>query len=112
MPLLQFRVLGLGLFQDGDVGVGVFPEREKILIGGAGFGGVALHGVSARQSEAGQCTPRKVRHQSSVVYEFLKFRCRSVAVVQHEIGFSAQINWTEEYSATRRLPEFYRDRHL
>jgi hypothetical protein len=32
--LLQFRVLGSGLFEDGDVGVGVFPECEEILVGG------------------------------------------------------------------------------
>jgi hypothetical protein len=29
--LLQLRVLRLGLLQDGNVGVGVFPEGEKIL---------------------------------------------------------------------------------
>ena len=29
---LQFRVLGFGLLQYGDVGVGVFPEGEEILI--------------------------------------------------------------------------------
>ena len=29
--LLQFIVLGLGLLQCGEVGVGVFPEREEIL---------------------------------------------------------------------------------
>jgi hypothetical protein len=40
--LLQLRVLGLGLLQDGNVGVGVFPEGEKILVGSAGFVGVAL----------------------------------------------------------------------
>ena len=28
--LLQFRVFRLGLLQDGDVGVGVFPEREGL----------------------------------------------------------------------------------
>jgi hypothetical protein len=28
--LLQLRVLRLGLLQDGDVGVGVFPEREEV----------------------------------------------------------------------------------
>jgi hypothetical protein len=27
--LLQFRVLRLGFFQDGNVGVGVFPECEE-----------------------------------------------------------------------------------
>jgi len=45
--LLQLRVLRLGLLQDGDVGVGVFPERQKILIGRLGSGGVALHGRGA-----------------------------------------------------------------
>jgi hypothetical protein len=32
--LLQLRVLGLGLLQDGDVGVGVFPKGEEIVAGG------------------------------------------------------------------------------
>ena len=30
---LQLRVLRFGLLQDGDVGIGVFPEGEEILIG-------------------------------------------------------------------------------
>ena len=45
--LLQLREFNLGLLQDGDVGVGVFPERDEILIRGRGLGGVALHGVGA-----------------------------------------------------------------
>jgi hypothetical protein len=32
--LLQLRVLSLGLFQDGYVGVGVFPESEEIFVRG------------------------------------------------------------------------------
>ena len=41
--LFQLCVFRLGFLQDGDIGVGVFPEREEILIGGAGFGeGVLL----------------------------------------------------------------------
>src|SRR6267143_4413514 len=40
--LLQLRVLHLGLLKDGDVWIGSFPQRQKILVGGAGFGGVAL----------------------------------------------------------------------
>ena len=31
--LSQFRVLSLGFFQDGNVGIGVFPDREEILVG-------------------------------------------------------------------------------
>src|ERR1700756_4710442 len=30
--LLQLRVLGFGLLQDGDVGVGVFPEGEEVFV--------------------------------------------------------------------------------
>jgi hypothetical protein len=33
--LVQLRILRLGFLQDGDVGVGVFPKRQKILIGGS-----------------------------------------------------------------------------
>jgi len=35
MPLLQLGVLGLGFFQGGEISVGIFPEREEILVGGA-----------------------------------------------------------------------------
>src|ERR1039458_7392872 len=32
--LLQLRVLCLGLLVDGNVGIGVFPERKEVLVGG------------------------------------------------------------------------------
>ena len=32
----QLRVFRFGLFKDRNVGIGIFPESEKILIGGAG----------------------------------------------------------------------------
>ena len=34
MFLLQPGVLGIGLLQDGDVGVGIFPESQEIFVGG------------------------------------------------------------------------------
>ena len=58
---LQLRILRLGLLQDGDVGVGVFPEREEIFVGGerpdaGGIGicslrGSRLQGVGASHSQ-------------------------------------------------------------
>jgi len=39
--LLQLRVLCLGLLEDGNVRVGIFPKGEEILVRHAGFGGVA-----------------------------------------------------------------------
>ena len=47
---LQLRVLGFGLLQDGDVGIGVFPQGQKILVGGACFGGVLLVRVHNAES--------------------------------------------------------------
>jgi len=46
--LLKLRVLSFGGDEDGDVGIGVLPQREEILIGRLGFGGVALHGIGGR----------------------------------------------------------------
>ncbi len=40
--LLQLGVFRLGFLQDRDVGVGVLPQCEEILIRGTGFGRVAL----------------------------------------------------------------------
>ena len=31
---MQLRVLRLGLLQDRDVGVGIFPEGEEVFVGG------------------------------------------------------------------------------
>ena len=45
--LLELNVLRLGLLQDGDVGVGVFPKREEIAIHSPCFGNVTCHRVSA-----------------------------------------------------------------
>jgi hypothetical protein len=57
-PLLQgspqLRVLGLGLPQDGDVRIGVFPESEEVLIGVFGFGAIALDGTGACEAEMGE----------------------------------------------------------
>jgi hypothetical protein len=48
--LLQLRVLHLRLLQDRDVGVSVFPEGEKVLVGGSSFGSVPLQSVSAGEA--------------------------------------------------------------
>jgi hypothetical protein len=59
---LQLAVFSLSLFEDGDIGVSVFPECEKILIRGAGFGGVALHYVGAGEAEMRKCSNGFVQH--------------------------------------------------
>ena len=48
--LLQLGVFGFCGDEDGNVGVGVFPEREEVLIGGARLGCIAGESVGAGQS--------------------------------------------------------------
>jgi hypothetical protein len=42
------------LLKDGDVGVGVFPEREEVLIGVFGLGAIALDRTGACEAEMGE----------------------------------------------------------
>ena len=51
--LLQLCVLRLGLLQDGDVGVGVFPDSEEILVGLASHRRIACNGKSTPELVAG-----------------------------------------------------------
>ena len=84
--LLQLRVVRLGFFQDGDVGVGVFPEGEEILIRGAGFGGVAGHCIGTTELQMAQSAEREVEHDPAVVNDPLELRGRRAAVASHELS--------------------------
>jgi len=53
---LQFRILGFRFFQDGDVGVGVFPEGEEFFVGGERFSGIARHHVGSAELKMGKST--------------------------------------------------------
>jgi len=51
---VQPRVLRFRLFQNGNIGIGVFPEGEEILIGFSGFRRVARECGGARQAQVGK----------------------------------------------------------
>jgi hypothetical protein len=55
------RVLGLGLFQDGDVGIGVLPEGEDVFIRCLRLRGVARHRIGTTNLQMGQCSSHIVR---------------------------------------------------
>jgi hypothetical protein len=59
----QLRIFCFGLLQDGNIGVGVFPEREEILIGRLCLSGVALHGIGAGKAKMRQHEERVVLPQ-------------------------------------------------
>ena len=51
--LVQIRVLGFGLLQDGDCRVGIFPQGEKIMIRPLCFRGVTGERIGAAELEVG-----------------------------------------------------------
>src|SRR5262249_13972114 len=96
------------LLQDGDVGVGVFPECKEILIGRLGLGNVALQHISATEAKTRKRTDRRVHHNPAMIEDFLKLSGCFVSLVSSEKAFPADINWIER-ALTAQL---VRDRSL
>ena len=69
--LVEFCVIRLRLQQDGDVRVRVSPQREEILIGSLGIGGVTPHGIGSADLEMRECSDGSVGHNSAMVEDFL-----------------------------------------
>src|ERR1022692_4155383 len=68
----QLRVLRLGFFLDGDVGVGVLPEREEVLICSLCFCCVALQGVGATKLQKRESANGFVQYDSAMVENVLE----------------------------------------
>jgi hypothetical protein len=88
--LLHLRVLRLGLVEDGDIGVGVLPKREEILIGRACFSGVPLHYVSAGHTDTCQSTNGVVEYNTSVIKNLLKLRHGLDRLTSREIRLASR----------------------
>jgi hypothetical protein len=86
---LELCVLRLGLPEDGDIGIGVFPQREKILVSGACFERIALERVGTPELQMSQRTDGFIQNNPAMVEDFLKLcRCFS-AFMDGKIGFSS-----------------------
>src|ERR1700674_3299446 len=69
---MQHCVFCLGLVQDGDIGVGVLPQRQEIIVCGAGLGGVALQRVGSAELQMRECADGFVLYDAAMVQNFLK----------------------------------------
>ena len=77
---LQLRVLLLSFLQDGDVGVGVFPESKEVLILCMGFGCIALESVGAGETKMGESADWRVQCDAAMVNDILELDGCSAAV--------------------------------
>jgi hypothetical protein len=85
----QFYVLGLGLLEDGDVGVGVFPQREKILISSLRFRAIASQGIRAAKPKMRECGQRLISDHACMVENFLKLGNSCGTLLGCQISFAA-----------------------
>ena len=69
----QLGVLGFGLLQDWNVGVGVFPQIEKLLIDAAFAFALSRRALSTPQLQVRQGPERKIEHNSAMVEKLLEF---------------------------------------
>src|SRR5580700_5643299 len=99
--LLHLRELNLGLFQDGDVGVGVFPDCEEIFVGrecpsAGGIGiralrGLLLQSVRPRYSQMRQGSRPAVPDDAAVVENLLKLDSSRTTLPGCYVCFSSNV---------------------
>src|SRR5271163_2186123 len=89
--LPQPRVLRLGLLQDRDIGVGVFPERQKILIRDARLGTISGKRVGSGQAQVRQRADDFVGDNAGVIQNFPEFDGSGGALTGSETGDASQI---------------------
>src|SRR5579862_6311021 len=89
--LLEFCVLGFGLLQDGNVRVGVFPQREEILIRRARLGLIAGNCVGPPQLQMRQRSNNGIEHNTGMIQNLLKLGSSFIALVQKQVGPAAPV---------------------
>src|ERR1019366_4082539 len=100
-PLLQLSVFLFRFFQDGNVGVGVFPESEEIFIGGErpDAGGIGIRSLRSSRLQSVRTSHSQMRQSSSpavpddaaMVGDLLKLGGGSIALSGCEVCFSTHV---------------------
>src|SRR5579864_2316184 len=91
--LPQLGILGFGLFQDGGVGVSVFPKGEEVLIGVAAFRGRASKGIGSAQADMGKRISRCHRSQCSVAENPPKLGRGLLPSLSLKVNEASNVNW-------------------
>src|SRR5262249_54390306 len=76
----------------GNIGIGVLPEVQEILIGGLRFCRVPGDRIGARELQARQGTEREVQHDSAVIEEFLEFDRPRRSILLVQVRHAAEIS--------------------
>src|ERR1700730_5265582 len=109
---MELCVFGLGRDEHGNVRVGVFPERQEILIRRLGLGGVALHGIGTGEAEMGQCAYRFVQRNPAMIQNLLELGCGFLALMCGPIRISTYVDGMQSSEHGTLLSQLIRSRDL
>jgi hypothetical protein len=91
------------LLQDGEVGIGVFPQSEKALVGGASLGSVARGYVGSRKSETSQGANGIVAQELAVLEHLLELHGCDSPLLRMHVSFSPNVNRDQWQKCVGRL---------
>ena len=107
--LLQLRIFSLGLLQDGDVGVGILPEREELVVSGLRLCTVRLQSESPGTTNERESVQRIICHQGAMVDKFLKLRGGFCTVLKKQVRLPSHVRGIKghtEFDIGQRLAKF------
>jgi hypothetical protein len=84
--------------KDGDIEVGVFPEGEEIVVGGASLRGVAEQGIGAGKTKVRECAGFTRTYSPTMFENFLKLGGSSGALVCRELRLRSDVNGVQATS--------------
>ena len=70
---MELRVFGSRVLEDGDVSVGVFPQREEIVVSRLCLRWIARQHVGSAQLQVRERTDRIADHNPSMIENLLEF---------------------------------------
>jgi hypothetical protein len=100
-----------GLFEDGQLRVGILPQSEEVLIGAPGFGSVTPDNVCTARLQVRQGADRIGQDDAAVIEDFLKFHrcflaaCRCKPAVRLKPACLAETQQPTQQSASHLLPK-------
>src|SRR5271157_2329688 len=112
--LLQLCGLLLGFFQDWNIGVGVFPQGEEVLISSFSFVRIFLQRVGTCEPQMRQCTGGAVLDEAAVIQYLLELRGCFGPLAGSQVGLAANISRIKAriVDLGEAEPEFIRSRGL
>src|ERR1022692_3808157 len=101
VPHCKLAVFRFGLLEDRDVGVGVFPEAEEILVGSLCLAPISRQSERPAQLQARQCAYGIGENDARVVEDLLELRGGFGAPMRQQTGLAAQVHRIEVSEETR-----------